>query len=430
MAIRWPWTRATVARANPAWPVILEEIGAYTEEWQQPPFEQDFDQYLQAVKLMPTFMAAVTKIVAAAQDVPWVYCDARTDEPIDPQRSKLAQVFDGYLPARPNPLAGPRTFRAELFQQRVFFGEAYIYFDGSPVNVSEAMVLRSASCGPVASKDPKVQILRFEYGMHTGRKVQLDRNLVVFSRRPHPADPLRGMSPIAELEQTFRALAPFYGLQASIMKNGPRIPGVLLLKGNVRMTREERKRLEDDFNAKHSGEKAGRIAILQAEDADLKPTGMTMDQAEVPELYDVMRREIFNVLQVPPGLFDSKDVNRSNMREQRALLYTDAVRPMVDAVLDDVNRHPWPLAVGEYIKADWEQVEALQPNQLEEAQSIGTLVDKRILTRNEARERLGLAPVEGGDEFPEPVNPLAAFGPGGSNGNGKAPLPAEEPADA
>lgn len=435
--MRWPWEKAVVARANPAWPVILQEIGSYTDQFQQPPFEQDFEQYLKAVKLMPVFMAAVTKIVAAACDVPWVYCDTRTDEPIDPADSKLAAIFDSYLPAKPNPLSGPRTFRAEMFQQRTFFGEVYIYFDGSPVRVNEAMILRSASCGPVATNDPKVQISRYEYGLNTGRRVSLDRDLVVFSRRPHPADPVRGLSPCAELEQTFRALAPFYGLQASLMKNGPRIPGVLVLKGAVRMKPEERRELEDQFNKKYAGDKAGRIAIIQAEDADLKSTGMTMAEATVPELYDVMRREIFNVLQVPPGLFDSKDVNRSNMREQRALLYTDAVRPMVDAVLEDINRHPWPIASGEYIKADWEQVEALQPNQLEESQSLGMLVEKRILTRNEARERMGLPPVDGGDDFPEPPNPFAGFGFGGGgsqngNGNGKQPdpMPQEDPANA
>jgi len=432
---RWPWARggreeAVASRANPAWTVILQEIGNYTDAYQQPPFEQDFAEYLKATKLMPVFMAALSRVVNAAATVPWLYCTRKGDV-LEPERSKLAQVFEGYQPRTPNPLAGPLALRCEMFQQRAMLGELYLCLDGPATKPTEVMVLRSASCGPVLTQDPKIQIVDYEYGYRQGRSVRIPRDLVIFDRAPHPADPVRGLSPIAILEQTFRALAPFYGLQASTMKNGARMGGILVLKGAARTTPEERKALGESFDKRFGGSNAGKTAVIQAEDADWKQTAMTSRDAEFSQLYDIMRREILNVLGVPPGLMDSKDVNRSNMREQRAMLYTDAVRPMVDSVLESINRHPWALAAGEYVKADWEQIEALQPNALEEAQTIATLIDKRVLTRNEARERMGLPPVEGGDDFPEPVDPLAAlrgFGAGGNgNGNGKPePKPEDE----
>ena len=414
---RVSWQRRDVSRANPVWATLVKELGFFGRERGLDPFEQDVAAYLALVKLCPPVMACVDKIVDAASDVPVVY-RRRNGDVLEPAQSKLGQLFGGGSPGRPNPLDGSRVFWARVYQQYALLGASHIVLDPDPIRPTQAWVEPTDRMRPVPSEDSTIE--SYEFRSSTSRSQIIDAALVIRSVRPHPADPIGYLSRIAELEPTIRSLVALNAFHEGLLKNSGRVGGIMVIKGGVRMTAEERRALASKIDEGFAGQKAGRTMVLQAEEADWKRASDSPRDMEFSTYYDAARREICNVFGVPMGLLDSKDVNRSNMREQRALLYTDTIRPMVNTVHADVNRHPFALAAGEEIVADWEQVEALQPNLLEEAQALQILTAGRpVLTQNEARERLGLPPVAEGDDLSSPM-PAAFALPTNGNGNGSS----------
>lgn len=365
---------APVLREHPAWPAALDGSNTYTTDGEGgvKPSDQDFVEYLRAIHIFPIVAACINRISQCAADVPLTVHSLSDGEELP--EHPLVELF-----RRPNPTpqGGATHFFQKSYQQILLTGELNWAVDRTMANPGALWLLESARLDPIPSRSNAWPYLGFVYdGSRFRIRVDADRVLRVL--RPHPDDPLRGLSYIKQLEWTLATFFELNRFNHTMLKHGARLGGILRVKGIF--GEKERSALERRIEERYTGsKKAGKILVLSAEEAQFQKDNESPKDMEGQALYDNLKKEVLNVFGCPPGLFDSKDVNRSNMREQRALLYTDAVRPLVNLVIDEINGSPMTPDVE--VRAKWDSIEALQPNVLELAQRDEIYVRAGIETR-------------------------------------------------
>jgi HK97 family phage portal protein len=420
----WERLKAAFQRDNPVWEEIITEVLASDTGGGVKPVDQDYAAFLQALNVFPLVSAVVGKISSTAADVPLIVCSL-DGTPLDSHPLK-----DLLEAPNPTPSGGRTAFFQSMYQQILLTGTLNVAVGNTMEDPQELWVLESSRTFPVPSKFSAFPYVAYEYDGGRGAIKRIPQERVMRVIKPHPYDPLAGLSPLKELGPTLDLMWEQRTANKALFANGMKLGGILNLKGKGKISEEQKAVIRRAGEARHAGsKKAGRLMVIHSEDAEFMKDTSTPREMEGVAMYDVLRLEVFNVYQAPPGLFDSKDVNRSNMKEQRALLYTDAVKPLVSLVLDAFNASE--MTAGVRIKADWSAIPALQPNQLELANRDKIYIAAGAVTVNEIRELRDLGePLEGGDEPKgggETPPALAPFtGEDAPNGNGAGPEPEPE----
>jgi phage portal protein BeeE len=90
------------------------------------------------------------------------------------------------------------------------------------------------------------------------------------------------------------------------------------------------------------------------------------------------------------------------METARESLYEDTIIPFVERFLQSFNNWLIPFfdKTGNYeLVIDYDDIDAYEAKNQRKADRIATLADKKLISRNEAREKLGYEPVANGDEI-------------------------------
>lgn len=171
-----------------------------------------------------------------------------------------------------------------------------------------------------------------------------------------------------------------------------------VLKLKKRLTQQQFKQLSDQFNQRHGGANRGRIAILE-EDGSIERMGLNLEEMAFEAMRYVPEARIaagFGVPAMYSGLnVGLKQSTYNNMSEARTAFFEDTIVPQ--SFLDDgeltqslSNEFPGSLSVAR----DWRSVPALQENMDAVYKRELDAFKATTTTRNEARRRLGLVPVE------------------------------------
>ncbi|MSS84491.1 phage portal protein [Actinomycetaceae bacterium WB03_NA08] len=137
---------------------------------------------------------------------------------------------------------------------------------------------------------------------------------------------------------------------------------------------------------------------------DRKPsfTPRDLDDIEARRLTDI---EVASLFHIAPEMVGARQGNYSNMEAFRQSLYRDNLGPYIDgweqavAPLVDVFGEP-----GQYIEAFLDA--KLRGSFEEQAKTFQTSVGAPVMTRNEARAKMNLPDVPGGDDLVTPLNVL------------------------
>jgi len=142
--------------------------------------------------------------------------------------------------------------------------------------------------------------------------------------------------------------------------------------------------------------------------------------------------KILSIFRTPPELLGFRPVNRAALDDLRRMYWEDTVKPFATKIEEILNIQKHKFTSGEekdyIIKLDYTNIEALKGNELSRARIAAMLVDRGILTINEARERFfNLKPTPYGDMALLPLNMLQVDAdrkpenlPGGQGGNALA----------
>lgn len=321
---------------------------------------------------------------------PWILY--RNDQEID--HHPLRNLID-----HPNPFQTRTAFLEALTSYLLLDGNAYIQAVGADNMPEELFLLRP----------DRMQVLIGEGMIPRGYVYQVDGKKMYF-----PVDPETGSSSILHLK-LFHPQHDWYGfspIQAaasaidqhnaigshnlSLLQNGGRPTGALVMPGEESLTDEQRGHLQETVRSLYQGaDNSGKILVLEG---GMKwcEMGLTPKDLDFIAGKHISTREIAQAFGVPSMLVGVPgDSTFSNYREARFHLWEDTVLPLLHMVMEEINRWVVPAYGNELaFSYDADQIPALGCRR---ERLWGRIQESSFLTINEKRAALGYSPLKTGD---------------------------------
>jgi HK97 family phage portal protein len=249
---------------------------------------------------------------------------------------------------------------------------------------------------------------------------------IVHFRGHDPVDARSGASPIETLR---RILAEEYQAAAyreQLWRNGARMGGYLRRPADAPDWSEKaRGRFRADWQQQYTGDgpNAGGTPILE-DGMEWVQGGMTPEQAQYLEARKLTREEVAAAFHIPLPMVGILDhATFSNITEQHKQLYQDTLGPWLTMICEEIELQLLPdLGPAPGIYVEFNLQEKLRGSFEEQAQQLQTAVGAPWLTRNEARARMNLPQIDGGDELVTPLNVLIG---GQASPTNTAPAPGQ-----
>ena len=313
---------------------------------------------------------------------------------------------------RPNPLQSNTEFFNSLFGFLLLSGNAYILKVGSDIgSPRELHLLRPDRIQIKGGGKPIPD--RYEYTING--KVQnvfdIDPDTgnsdLKHIRLWNPLDDYYGCSPLqaAAEEVDQHNLSSQHNI--NLLNNGARPSGAVVFKPKddqgftVNLTESQRQQLLTDLNNRFVGsENAGRPMLLEG-DFDWKEMGLSPKDMDFINLKHMSATDIALCFGVPSQLVGVPDNQTySNVAEARLALYEETIIPHLKLIQSDLNEWLVPMFSEDLeFCYDFDGIPALAEKKRQTYENVTSAVNTGIMTRNEAREIIGLSPVDGGDEI-------------------------------
>ena len=218
-----------------------------------------------------------------------------------------------------------------------------------------------------------------------------DQELIYFPRNQR-ADHLYGFSPVEQIVLTINTSIRRGVMQLQHFTQGNVPPG--LVNAPTGWTPEQIAQFQDWFDGKLAGNTGERTKLLWG------PEGakyQSLKEAPLKDDFDEWRaRVICFAFSLPPTAF-TKQVNRNTAESAQEAALEEGLAPLmgwvkrlVDGIIQRRMGHP-------DLEFSWSDIAPVDPK--DQADMLVELVGAGLETLNEARDLLGLDPIEGGDEI-------------------------------
>jgi HK97 family phage portal protein len=317
-----------------------------------------------------------------------------------------------YLLYRPNPLNAGIEYFQELYTNLLISGNSYeLMVLGDQDMPKELYNLRPDRIRIVSSGRATPMGYDYMIGGKVVDHYHVDQltgyALLKHHKLYNPLDDYYGMSPITAASNDIDQHNMSARHNVALLQNGARPSGAIIFKpkdeaGNsVQLTETQRSSLISDLEMRFSGNSnAGRAMLLEG-DFDWREMGLSPKDMDFLQLKNSSARDIALCFGVPGQLVGIPDAQTySNMAEARLALYEETVIPLLRRMESDFTEW-FSQAYGEdiYVEYDIDDMPAISERRKIVFDSVNAAVTSGIMTRNEARERLGLEPIEGADQL-------------------------------
>ena len=313
---------------------------------------------------------------------------------------------------RPNPLQSYSEFFNSLFGYVLLSGNAYILKlgaeNGSPQELHQLRPDRIVIKGggkPIPE--------RYEYIMNgrVHQTYEIDQENG-FSDLKHiklwnPLDDYYGLSPMSAAAVEVDQFNMASKHNVNLLGNGARPSGAVIFKPQddqgfpVNLTESQRQQLLTDLNNRFSGtSNAGRPLLLEG-DFDWREMGLSPKDMDFLNLKHMSATDIAMCFGVPSQLVGVPDAQTyANVAEARLALYEETIIPHLRKLASDLNEWLVPM-FDERLKLEFDidSIPALSERRRKIYENVTSAVREGIMTRNEAREIIGLQPVDGADDL-------------------------------
>ena len=264
-------------------------------------------------------------------------------------------------------------------------GYAYIVRD-EKLNVVSLELLNPDYVTPMVQPDSSVKYL--VVGMDTAVD---SMNMIHLYQ--HVDQAYNGISTIKFADMAIRASYDAEEHSDQFFKSGAGLMGVL--KASAPLTDAQKKQIAESWERSISHTRGGGVAII--------PQGLDFQSISIsPEDSQLLETRQYNVVEIarffnisPVKLFDFSHVSYSTL-EQTSLSYLqDTILPFTQLMEDEFNKKLFkPSQVGS-VGVDFDFSVLIQTDKKSEAEYYRTLITNGVISINEARNKLGLTPVEG-----------------------------------
>jgi HK97 family phage portal protein len=222
----------------------------------------------------------------------------------------------------------------------------------------------------------------------------------------NPLDDFYGMSPIKAASVDIDNHNAVNKHNVSLLENGARPSGAIVFKPQndrgmaMQLTDGQRQQLQDDLRMKFQGPKnAGRPLLLEG-DFDWREMGLSPKDMDFLQQKHMAAKDIALCFGVPSQLIGIPDSQTyANVQEARLALYEETIIPLAKRVESDFNEWLAPMFGDDISLAyDFESIPAMTERRRRTYENVVQAVREGIISRNEARDRLGLEPITGGDD--------------------------------
>jgi len=312
---------------------------------------------------------------------------------------------------RPNPLQAGNEFFQSLYAYLLLSGNSYVLRTGAEnQEPKELHLLRPDRVKIEPSNTTIPKSYMYELKGQVVHKYAVDPETgaseIKHFKLWNPVDDYYGLSPIrassADIDQHNYSAKH----NVNLLMNGARPSGAIVFKPkdevgqSVQLTESQRQQLLSDLELRFAGtDNAGRAMLLEG-DFDWKEMGLSPKDMDFLQMKNMSARDIAMCFGVPSQLVGIPDAQTySNVQEARLALYEETIIPLIKRVESDLNEYLVPL-FDERLRLmyDLDSIPAMAERRRRIYENVTVAVREGIISRNEARERLGLEPITGGDE--------------------------------
>lgn len=313
---------------------------------------------------------------------------------------------------RPNPLQSYSEFFNSLFGYVLLSGNAYILKVGAETGTPQE--LHQLRPDRIVIKGSGNQIPdRYQYVLNgkVHQQYEVDQENG-FSDLKHiklwnPLDDYYGLSPMSAAAVEVDQFNMASKHNVNLLNNGARPSGAIVFKPQddagfaVNLTESQRQQLLTDLNNRFSGTaNAGRPLLLEG-DFDWREMGLSPKDMDFLNLKHMSATDIAMCFGVPSQLVGVPDAQTyANVAEARLALYEETIIPHLRKLSSDLNEWLVPM-FDERLKLEFDidAIPALSERRRKIYENVTSAVREGIMTRNEAREIIGLQPVDGADDL-------------------------------
>ena len=334
---------------------------------------------------------------------------------------------------RPNPLQAGVEYFQSLYSYLLLSGNSYALSSDISGVPNELYILRP----------DRIEIEPSDNAIPKAYKYKINNQVV----RTYPADPVTGAAEVKHFK-LWNPLDDYLGLSPltaasmdvdqhnmiakhniALLANGARPSGAIVFKPaddagmRVMLTDGQREQLSSDLNSRFQGvNNAGRPMLLEG-DFSWQEMGMSPKDMDFMSQANMTAKDIALCFGVPSQLIGVPDAQTyANVQEARLALYEETIIPLARRIESDLNEWLSP-SFGDDISIsyDIDSIPAMTERRRRVYENVTTAVREGIISRNEARERLGLEPISGGDEVFIAANLFPLGGPEVAQDKGQDP---------
>lgn len=295
----------------------------------------------------------------------------------------------------PNNYQNTIQFRKWWLTSKLSTGNAYILKerDGSG-NVIALHVLNPMRVEPLVTDfgDVYYRLNCDNLAKIEDNEIVVPSSEIVHDRYSPQYHPLVGVSPIWAA-----ALAGALGLdiQSQAKKffaGGSRIQGIITAPGAI--SKDMAERLEQGFAEKYMGPNASHRIAIMSDGLKFDPMQMTAVDAQTIEQLRLTAEIVCACFKVPTWKIGFGSQPAGKVEELNQMYYSDCIQVLVEEMEYCLDQC-FSVRDGESIELNTEDLLRMDTGSMFAA--LGTGVDKAIMTPNEARKRVNLKPLVGGD---------------------------------
>lgn len=228
-----------------------------------------------------------------------------------------------------------------------------------------------------------------------------------------------GLSPIALGVHSLGSAMAADETAARIFSNGLQQP-LFINSGQAKLTPEQRSDLRTMFKKFTGSDNAGKVMVLEQ---GMTPIPFTLN----PEDAQMLDSRRFNVEEMcrwygmPPIIIghaaDGQTMWGTGVEQILIAWLTLGINPLCRRIEARVTKDLVPLGQKRRIQFEFNREGLLQADSKAKAEYLSTMVQNALMTRNEARSKLNLSKVPGGDTLTAQTNlaPLDQLGQGGGD---------------
>lgn len=352
----------------------------------------------------------VNLIAQSASHVPWVIYKSKNEQ-INAQKNHPAYK----LLQKPNPFVSGADFFEEIIANILLFGNSYLLTNQNKEDRNsnregsnfeyispEIYILHSPSTNIVIKDNEKIG---YNYQTEDNRQIFYPINKITQTsqilhiKNYHPLNRHYGLSALEAASLSIELHTAATKWNNSLLKNGARPSGALIVKDNEGYLSEEQfTRLQNQLYEKYTGLANSSRPLLLEGGLEWREMSINPRDMDFIESKNAASREIALAFGVPPQLLGIKGDNTySNMSQARLALWEETLIPLLDKIADNLGSWLSYLFQDEIIlDFDRENISAL----IEKRENLWEKVSNAdFMTINEKRSYFGLAPISQGDNF-------------------------------